>query len=60
MEESKPKMSFAAAIRAALTQKTAAENSDSLTNKKAVRKISSSGPAAITGRPPRRTTGRGG
>jgi hypothetical protein len=60
MEESKPKMSFAAAIRAALTQKTAAEQSDTLGSKKAARKISAGGPAAITGRPPRRNTSRGG
>jgi mevalonate pyrophosphate decarboxylase len=60
MEESKPKMSFAAAIRAALTKKTATEQTDTVSSKKAARKISGSGPAAITARPQRRNTGRGG
>jgi len=62
MEDSapRPKMSFAAAIRAALTQKTAAEHADTVSNKKAVKKIGTNGPAAITGRPVKRTTGRGG
>jgi len=60
MEESKPKMSFAAAIRAALTKKTATEQTDTVSSKKAARKISGHGPAAITGRPVKRITGRGG
>jgi hypothetical protein len=62
MEESapKPKMSFAAAIRAALTKKTAAEQTDTVGSKKAARKISGHGPAAITARPQRRNTSRGG
>jgi hypothetical protein len=62
MEESapRPKMSFAAAIRAALTQKTAAEQADTQGNKKAARKIGTNGPAAITARPQRRNTSRGG
>jgi len=53
-------MSFAAAIRAALTQKTAAESADTRGSKKAARKISAGGPAAITARPQRRNTSRGG
>jgi hypothetical protein len=62
MEDSapRPKMSFAAAIRAALTKKTATESADTLGSKKAARKISAGGPAAITARPQRRNTSRGG
>jgi hypothetical protein len=62
MEDSvpNPKISFAAAIRAALTKKTAAEHADTVGNKKAAKKIGTNGPAAITGRPVKRTTGRGG
>jgi hypothetical protein len=62
MEDSapQPKMSFAAAIRAALTKKTAAESADTQGSKKAARKIATGGPAAITARPQRRNTSRGG
>jgi len=60
MEESSPKISFAAAIRAALTKKTAAEQTETVGSKKAAKKIGTNVPAAITGRPVKRTTGRGG
>jgi hypothetical protein len=62
MEESapRPKMSFTAAIRAALTKKTAAEQLGTVSSKKAARKISAGGPAAITAKPQRRNTSRGG
>jgi hypothetical protein len=53
-------MSFAAAIRAALTKKTATEQTDTVGSKKAARKISGHGPAAITAKPQRRNTSRGG
>ena len=55
-----PKISFAAAIRAALTKKTATESADTQGSKKAARKIAAGGAAAITARPQRRNTSRGG